>query len=87
MAEPSAGTTTTVHPNSHAALVVDPRAADTAPATLRASSAHGLLAVLVKELVAPMPYEPDGEEGDACDANLEENLARCVCAYLTSFCP
>ena len=76
------GTTTTVHPNSHAALVVDPRAADTTPATLRALSAQGLLAVLVRELVAPTPYGPDGEEGDACDADLEEKLARCVCAYL-----
>ena len=82
-AEPSTGTTgTTVHPNSHAALVVDPRAADTAPATLRALNAHGLLAVLVRELVAPTPYGPDGEVGDACDADLEEKLARCVFAYI-----
>ena len=81
-AEPNTGTgttaTTTVHPNSHAALVVDPRAADTTPATLRALNAQGLLAVLVRELVAPTPYGPDGEEGDACDADLEEKLARCV---------
>ena len=38
--------------------------------------------MLVRELVAPMLYVPD-KEGDACDADLEEKLARCVCACLT----
>ena len=38
--------------------------------------------MLVRELVAPMLYVPD-KEGDACNADLEEKLARCVCAYLT----
>ena len=80
-------TTTTgrvVHPNSHAALVADPSAADTAPATLRALRAHKLLPVLVRELTAPTPHGPDGEEGGACDADLEEKLARCVAAVANS---
>jgi hsp70-interacting protein len=68
----------TVHPNSHAALVADPRSADTSPATLSALSALGLLPVIVRELVAPTPYGPDGDEGGACDADFEEKLARCV---------
>jgi len=66
-----------VHPNSHAALVADPRSADTAPATLRALRAHGLLPALVRELTVPTPHGPDGEEGGACDADFEEKLARC----------
>lgn len=65
-----------VHPNSHAALLADPRAADTAPATLRALHAHGLLPTTVRELTAPTPHGPDGEEGGTCDADLEEKLAR-----------
>ena len=60
--------------------MADPSAADTAPATLRALRAHKLLPVLVRELTAPTPHGPDGEEGGACDADLEEKLARFVAA-------
>ncbi|KAH9984772.1 hypothetical protein BJV77DRAFT_163980 [Russula vinacea] len=51
---------------------------DTATETLRALRAHGLLPVLVRELTEPTPYGPDGDEGDGCDADLEEKLIRCV---------
>jgi hsp70-interacting protein len=67
-----------VHPNSHASMVADPTSTDTAPETLRAVRAHGLLAVIVRELTEPTPYGPDGDEGDGCDADLEEKLMRCV---------
>jgi len=65
-----------VHPNSHASMVADPASADTAPETLRALRTHGLLPVLVQELTEPTPYGPDGDEGDGCDADLEEKLTR-----------
>lgn len=68
----------TVHPNSHASMVADPSSTDTAPETLRAVRAHGLLPVIVRELTEPTPYGPDGDEGDGCDADLEEKLMRCV---------
>ena len=67
-----------MHPNSHASMVADPTQADTATATLRALRAHGLVPVLVRELTEPTPYGPDGDEGDGCDADLEEKLIRCV---------
>jgi hypothetical protein len=76
-AEPSV-----VHPNSHAALVADPSAADTGPATLRALSAHRLLPVVVRELVTPTPHGPDGEESGTCDTDLEERLARVLHTYV-----
>jgi hypothetical protein len=59
-------------------MVADPTSADTAPETLRAVRAHGLLLVIVRELTEPTPYGPDGDEGDGCDADLEEKLMRCV---------
>lgn len=68
----------TVHPNSHASMVADPTSTNTAPETLRAVRAHGLLPVIVRELTEPTPYGPDGDEGDGCDADLEEKLMRCV---------
>lgn len=58
-------------------MVADPTSADTAPETLRAVRAHGLLHVIVRELTEPTPYGPDGDEGDG-DADLEERLMRCV---------
>ena len=67
-----------MHPNSHASMVADPTTADTAPETLRAVVAHGLLPVIVRELTEPTPYGPDGDEGDGGDADLEEKLMRCV---------
>ena len=67
-----------VHPNSHASMLADPTSVDTATETLRALRAHGLLPVLVRELTEPTPYGPDGDEGDGCDADLEEKLIRCV---------
>ena len=67
-----------MHPNSHASMVADPTQADTATATLRALRAHGLVPVFVRELTEPTPYGPDGDEGDGCDADLEEKLIRCV---------
>ena len=67
-----------VHPDSHASMLADPTSVDTATETLRALRAHGLLPVLVRELTEPMPYGPDGDEGDGCDADLEEKLIRCV---------
>ena len=65
-----------VHPNSHASMVADPASADTAPETLRALRTHAMLPVLVQELTEPTPYGPDGDEGDGCDADLEEKLTR-----------
>jgi hypothetical protein len=65
-----------VHPNSHASMVADPASVDTAPETLRALRTHKLLPVLVRELTEPTPYGPDGDEGDGCDADLEEKLTR-----------
>jgi len=81
-ADTDSETARVVHPNSHAALVADPRSADTAPATLRALRAHGLIPALVRELTVPTPYGPDGEEGGACDADLEEKLARLLHTYV-----
>ena len=68
----------TVHPNSHASMVADPTSVDTAPETVRAVRAHGMLPVIVRELTEPTPYGPDGDEGDGCDVDLEEKLMRCV---------
>ena len=51
---------------------------DTATEALRALRAHGLLPVLMRELTEPTPYGPDGDEGDGCDADLEEKLLMCV---------
>jgi len=45
--------------------------ADTAPATLCALRANGLIPALVRELTVPTPYGPD-----ACDADLDKKLAR-----------
>ncbi len=69
-----------VHPNSHASMVADPVSVDTASETLRAVRAHEMLPVIVRELTEPTPYGPDGDEGDGCDADLEEKLMRCVSA-------
>jgi len=74
----------TVHPNSHASMVADPTSADTAPETLRAVRAHGLLPVIVRELTEPTPYGPDGDEGDGCDADLEEKLMRLLHTYVSA---
>jgi hypothetical protein len=70
-----------VHPNSHASMLADPTSTNTAPETLRAVRAHGLLPVIVRELTEPTPYGPDGDEGDGCDADLEEKLVRCVLQF------
>ena len=67
-----------VHPNSNTSMLVDPTSVDTATGTLRALRAHGLLPVLVRELTESTPCGPDGDEGDGCDADLEEKLMRCV---------
>jgi hsp70-interacting protein len=67
-----------VHPNSHASMVADPASVNTAPETLNALRTHGLLPVVVRELTEPTPYGPDGDEGDGCDADLEEKLTRFV---------
>ena len=67
-----------VHPNSHASMLANPTSVDTATETPRALRAHGLLPVLVRELTEPTPCGPDGDEGDGCDADLEEKLIRCV---------
>ncbi|KAF8462499.1 hypothetical protein DFH94DRAFT_686880 [Russula ochroleuca] len=73
-----------VHPNSHASMVADPTSVDTATETLRALRAHGLLPVLVRELTEPTPYGPDGDEGDECDADLEEKLIRLLHTYVSA---
>jgi hypothetical protein len=59
-------------------MVANPALVDTATETLRALRGHGLLPVIVRELTEPTPYGPDGDEGDGCDADLEEKLLRCV---------
>jgi hypothetical protein len=59
-------------------MVADPASVNTAPETLRALRTHKLLPVLVRELTEPTPYGPDGDEGDGCDAELEEKLTRSV---------
>jgi len=61
-------------------MVADPVSVDTASETLRAVRAHEMLPVIVRELTEPTPYGPDGDEGDGCDADLEEKLMRCVSA-------
>jgi hsp70-interacting protein len=66
-------------------MVADPTSANTAPETLRAVLAHGLLPVIVRELTEPTPYGPDGDEGDGCDADLEEKLMRCVLWFKVSY--
>ncbi|KAI0830296.1 armadillo-type protein [Trametes gibbosa] len=69
----------TVHPNSHAALVSDPRAASTALPTARALQRSGLLGALVGALSQPVPYGPDGDrEGDA---DFEEKVLRGLHTY------
>ena len=60
-----------MHPNLHA-MLADPMLVNTATETLRALHAHGLRPVLVQELTEPTLYGPDGDEGNGCDANLEE---------------
>jgi len=73
-----------VHPNSHASMVADPLSVDTAPETLRAIRAHEMLPVIVRELTEPTPYGPDGDEGDGCDADLEEKLMRLLHTYVSA---
>ena len=53
-------------------MLANPTSVDTATETPRALRAHGLLPVLVRELTEPTPCGPDGDEGDGCDADLEE---------------
>jgi len=65
-------------------MVADPTSVDTATETLRALRAHGLLPVLVRELTEPTPYGPDGDEGDGCDADLEEKLMRLLHTYVSA---
>jgi len=64
-------------------MVADPASVNTASETLRALRTHKLLPVLVRELAEPTPYGPDGDEGDGCDADLEEKLTRFVRPYIT----
>ncbi|KAI0000793.1 armadillo-type protein [Russula compacta] len=73
-----------VHPNSHASMLADPASTDTAPRTLRALRAHGLLPVIVRELTEPTPYGPDADEGDGRDADLEEKLTRLLYTYVSA---
>jgi len=79
------GGVSAVHPNSHASMVADPSSVDTAPATLRALRAHGLLSALVRELTEPTPYGPNGDEGTGgFDADLQEKLARLLHTYVSA---
>ncbi|KAH9964825.1 armadillo-type protein, partial [Russula dissimulans] len=82
---PAGGGASVVHPNSHASMVADPTSVDTAPATLRALRAHGLLPVLVRELTEPTPCGPNGDEGNGgFDADLQEKLTRLLHTYVSA---
>ena len=53
-------------------MVADPASVDTAPTTLRALRAHGLLLVLVRELTEPTPYGLNNNKGNGSfDADLQ----------------
>lgn len=80
-AAPALSPPQTVHPNSHASLLSDPRSASTSAATARALERTGLLGALVSALAQPVPHGPDGEtEGDA---DFEEKVLRGLHTYTT----
>ncbi|EIW56471.1 nucleotide exchange factors-like protein [Trametes versicolor FP-101664 SS1] len=80
-AAPALSPLQTVHPNSHASLLSDPRSASTSAATARALERTGLLGALVSALAQPVPHGPDGEtEGDA---DFEEKVLRGLHTYTT----
>ncbi|OJT11189.1 Hsp70 nucleotide exchange factor FES1 [Trametes pubescens] len=78
-AAPALSPPQTVHPNSHASLLSDPRSASTSAATASALARTGLLGALVSALAQPVPHGPDGEtEGDA---DFEEKVLRGLHTY------
>ena len=72
----------TVHPNSHASMVSDPRSISTSRATADALENAGLLRTLVGALASPVPYGVDGEHV-APDADFEEKVVRGLHTYAT----
>ncbi|KAI0659587.1 armadillo-type protein, partial [Cubamyces menziesii] len=73
----------TVHPNSHASMVSDPRSISTSRATADALESAGLLRTLVGALASPVPYGVDGEHV-APDADFEEKVVRGLHTYATA---
>ncbi|KAI0324503.1 Fes1-domain-containing protein [Cubamyces sp. BRFM 1775] len=73
----------TVHPNSHASMVSDPRSISTSRATADALEQTGLLRTLVGALASPLPYGADGEH-DTPDADFEEKVVRGLHTYATA---
>ncbi|KAH9886752.1 nucleotide exchange factors-like protein [Cubamyces lactineus] len=73
----------TVHPNSHASMVSDPRSISTSRATADALLSAGLLRTLVSALASPVPYGLDGEYV-APDADFEEKVVRGLHTYATA---
>ncbi|KAK0473777.1 adenyl-nucleotide exchange factor, partial [Armillaria novae-zelandiae] len=69
-----------VHPNSHAANLVDPKRADTSAVARGAMEEHGVLARVVGALVDPLPYGEDGDVEEP-DVDFEEKSARLLWTY------
>ncbi|KAK0219814.1 adenyl-nucleotide exchange factor, partial [Armillaria fumosa] len=69
-----------VHPNSHAANLVDPKRTDTSSVARGPMEEHGILARVVDALVDPLPYGEDGDVEEP-DVDFEEKSTRLLWTY------
>ncbi|KAK0203951.1 adenyl-nucleotide exchange factor, partial [Desarmillaria ectypa] len=69
-----------IHPNSHAANLVDPKRAETSSVVRGPMEEQGILAHVIRALVDPLPY---GEDGDVLepDVDFEEKSIRLLWTY------
>jgi hsp70-interacting protein len=65
-----------VHANSHASMLSDPESASTSEATCRAMRDNGVLEVVIRSLVNPVPFGADGDTTN--DVDFEEKIVQYV---------
>ena len=65
-----------IHANSHASMVSDPDSASTSEATCQALREKGVLDVIIRSLVNPVPFGADGDNHN--DVDFEEKIIRYV---------
>src|SRR6266550_1448183 len=71
----SHASTQPVHPNSHAAHLLNPRRTSTSPQTLQAFKKYGILDAVISSLVNTVPYGEDGDQ-EGPDSDFEEKGIR-----------
>ncbi|KAF8346515.1 adenyl-nucleotide exchange factor [Amanita rubescens] len=77
----SHASTQPVHPNSHAAHLLNPRRTSTTPQTLQAFQKYGILDAVISSLVNIVPYGEDGDQ-EGPDSDFEEKGMRLLHIYL-----